>query len=322
MNVELIQNLLINSGFKGVTMHRANFLGRRCYIKPEPFKVYSGLTGALEASTFKGDILARRLISWREMQVQTFGTVDKADANLSSMGDFGTYLHEALVEIWQTQSYDFEAEKAREFFMESDKKLGIPHNEAVVTQKVFEVHKGIAALMQFVYDEISDILAIETMCYSDEYSIATPVDLVGVMKDGKKVALNMKTSKQISDHQLNQTAIEAWMWNQTYENNKVEYTGVWRAKDWTITKKPTYEVKLMNGDEVNTKLKVILPKLRACLADPESTYASFDREVRIFTGKIKLGEAPKIVTKTIEQAFEERMAEQDKEQESIRFSIQ
>jgi hypothetical protein len=78
----------------------------------------------------------------------------------------------------------------------------------------------------------------------------------------------------------------------------------------------------MNGDEVNTKLKVILPKLRACLADPESTYASFDREVRIFTGKIKLGEAPKIVTKTIEQAFEERMAEQDKEQESIRFSIQ
>lgn len=310
INVELIQNLLINSGFKGETMHRANFVGRRCYIRPEPFKVYSGLTGALEASTFKGDIAARRLTSWREMQVQTFGTVDKADANLNAMADYGTFLHEALVEIWRDQMYEFNAEKAREYFMESDKKLGIPHNESVVTQKVFEVHKGIAALMQFVYDEITDIVAIETMCYSDDYSIATPVDLVGVLKDGKKVALNMKTSKQISDHQLNQTAVEAWMWNQTYENHKVDYTGVWRPKDWVITKKPTYEVKLMDGNEINERLKIVLPKLKACLADPDSTYAKFDREVRIFTGTIKLGEAPKIVTKTIQQAFEESQREQ------------
>ena len=39
------------------------------------------------------------------------------------------------------------------------------------------------------------------------------------------------------------------------------------------------------------------------MANPDSTYANFDREVRIFTGKIKLGEAPQIVTKTIKQAF-------------------
>jgi hypothetical protein len=265
--------------------------------------VFSGVTGALEASTFKGDIAARRLTSWREMQVQTFGTVEKADAALDAMADFGTYMHEALVEIWQTQMYDFNSEKTREWFMESDKKLGIPHNEAVVTQKVFEAHKAIAALMQFCYDEVADITAIETMCYSEHYKIATPVDLVGVLKDGKKVSLNMKTSKQISDHQLDQASMEAMMWNSTYPDHQVDYTGIWRPKDWNISKKPTYEFKLLGSKEIGERLAMILPRLTACMANPDSTYANFDREVRIFTGKIKLGEAPQIVTKTIKQAF-------------------
>ena len=308
MNSELIQNLLTSSTFRGVTMHRANFIGRRCYILPEPFTVFSGLTSAISASTFKGDVNERRLDSWRQMQVQTFGTVDKADANLDSLAAFGTSVHEAIVEVWQEQSYNFDTERMREYFMESDKKLGIPHSEGVVNQKVFEFHKAVAALMQFFHEEVTDVLAVECMTMLPQYFISTPVDLVCTLKNGKRVALNIKTSSAINDHHLNQASMEYEMWNATYPDFAVEMAGIIRPKDWKIDKTPTYDLKLMKPDECRERAIKVQSKMMACLMDSDSTYANFNKQTRIFTGKIKLGEAPKIVTKTIEEAFIESQA--------------
>jgi len=305
MNKELIANLLTKSDFRGVLMYRANFIGRRCYILPEPFTVFSGLTGAISASTFKGDVNERRLDSWRQMQVQTFGTVDKADANLDSLAAFGTSVHEAIVEVWQEQSYNFDTERMREYFMESDKKLGIPHSEGVVNQKVFEFHKAVASLMQFFHEEVQEVLAVECMSMLPEYFLATPIDLVCTLKNGKRVSLNIKTSSQINDHHLNQAAMEREMWNVTYPDYQVEQSGIIRPKDWKIDKVPTYDLKLMKADECDERVKKMKMKLFACLQDEDSTYTNFNKQTRIFEGKIKLGEAPKIVTKTIEQAFME-----------------
>lgn len=290
-------------------MHRANFNGRRCYILPEPFEVFSGLTSAIAASTFKGDVNEKRLDSWRLMQVQTFGTVEKADSNLDSLAAFGSAVHEAIVEIWQEQSYDFNAEKMREYFIESDKKLNIPHNEGVVNQKVYEFHKSVASLMQFLYDEVSDVLAVECMTMLPQYRISTPVDLVCTLKNGKRVSLNIKTSSAINDHHLNQAAMEYEMWNHTYPEHAVEMSGIIRPKDWRIDKGvPTYDLKLMKPDECRERAAKVQSKMMACMQDEDATYANFNKQTRIFTGKIKLGEAPKIVTKTIEEAFIESQA--------------
>ncbi|MBL0317471.1 MAG: hypothetical protein IPP69_17570 [Flavobacteriales bacterium] len=304
MNIELIQNLLTQSQFRDILMYRANF-GRRSYIKPQPFKVYSGLTGGMSASTFRGDMADKRLDSWKKTQVEIYGSVEKADAMLESMAYFGSAVHEALVDIWNSQCFEFDSDKAREMFMESDRRLGLTHNESLVSQKVLEYHMAIASLMQFIYDEVSDILAIETMAICEELILATPIDLTCTLKDGRRVSLNIKTSSQINDHHLNQAAMEAVMWNETYPEYQVVGSGIIRPKSWKLDKVPTYDLKIMKMDEVNERARIMRKKMIACLEDPESSYANFDQRERIFTGKIKLGEAPKIVTKTIEQAFVE-----------------
>lgn len=310
INVELIQNLLSNPKFRGNLMYRANFNSRRCYIQPEPFEVFSGLTSAISASTFKGEMGEKRLDSWRQKQVEIFGSVEKADANLDSLADFGTKLHSAIVEIWENQSYDFSADKAREMFMESDKALGIPHHEGVISQKVLEFHKGVASMMQFFYDEVSDVLAVETMATYPSLRLATPIDLICTLKNGKRVALNIKTSSAINEHHLNQAAMEYVMWNHSYgEDYPVEASGIIRPKSWKIDKTPTYDLKLMKPDECMERATKVKAKMMACMMDEDSTYANFNKQTRIFTGKIKLGEAPKIVTKTIEEAFIESQME-------------
>lgn len=303
IETELIQNLLKDSSFKGIVLHRAQFQGRRCYINPDPFKVYSGLTSAMEAATFKGNMEAKRLDSWRLDQVAQMASVEKHEQHMDAMATFGTKTHEALVDIWRTKEFVFDQEAAREYFMESDKKSGIPHNEGTVTKRVFAFHKAICSLMQFVYDEVSEIIAIETMACSDQYSISTPCDVIYRDKKGVLCNVNIKTSNQIGEHHRNQVALEKWLWNTTYENDQVQKTGVLRFKDWLITKVPTYELEFVKDDaeRVNNWLR----KFDCVLAEESSTYANFNKQTRIFEGKIKLGEAPKIVTKTIEQAFME-----------------
>lgn len=304
MNVELIQNLLKGSVFKGENVKRINYLGRRAYVAETPFRVYSGLTSAMDSATFKGDMSARRLSTWKESMIEKFASIEKFDQFMDATADAGTALHEALVDIWNDQMYEFNEEKAREMFMESDKKIGIEHDESLIRQRVLTYHKNVASLMQFVHDEMSDIIAIEVCAYSDEYKICTPLDIVYKDKKGVMCAVNMKTSKQISDHQIDQVSFEKYLWNTCYPDYKVEKTGVFRPQDWRLKKGvPTYELKFVS--DADERVDLMQKRFKACMADPNSTYANFDKTDTYFTGKIKLGEAPKIVTKTIEQAFVE-----------------
>jgi hypothetical protein len=304
METEIIQNLLKDSSFKGITMHRVNYNGKRAYIRPEPFKVYSGLTGAIESATFRGDMDSRRITKWREAQIEQFGSVEKHSQHMDAMADFGTYLHMALVEIWNKKEYTFDQDAAREWFMQSDKENGIEHNELSMNMRVFEHHKAVCSLMQFVHDEVSEIIAIETMACSDQYSIATPCDIIYKDKKGIVCNVNMKTSNQIGEHHKNQVSIEKFLWNTTYPELQVQKTGVWRGKDWMLAKGvPTYELVFVPDDAERTNM--ILRKFDCVLSDPSASYDNFKRETRVFTGTIALGEKPNIAVKTIEQAFME-----------------
>ena len=159
--------------------------------------------------------------------------------------------------------------------------------------------------MQFVYDEVSEIIAIETMACSNEYKIATPLDVVYRDKKGVLCNVNIKTSSQIGNHHRNQVSFEKYMWNLTYPEMQIEKTGIIRPKDWKIDKVPTYELEFVKDDA--ERVASLCEKFGCVLRDPDASYDAFRRETRVFTGEIELGGKPQIAIKTLQEAFEESM---------------
>ncbi len=311
---ESIYNLIQCDKFTSITMERMRYIEKRLYVTPEPFKVYSGLTGALDAATFKGNRGAKRLGKWRDKMRAELGA-EGQEAYLNSMADFGTLCHEALVRIKQYGFLDwsFEQEYAAQFFEASAKKHDIYPNRNVISSQVFEYCKAAASLLQFVHDNVIEIYAIETMALSDELQIATPIDLVCRVKEKKgerTVALNIKTSEQFGAHHYDQVAVEMHLWNNTYPDFKVDATGLLRPKDWSQKKGvPTYEYELMDADDQKNTFEKIRSRLLLCMSDPECTYLNYPTELPVFDGITKAGEAPKIVVKTLEQLYKEYQEE-------------
>lgn len=304
---EKIENLWAQ-GIKTITMHRINYGNRRLYVTPLPFKVFSGLTGALSAATFKGNQDGKRLDKWRDTFVDTYGR-DMQEAYLQSTADFGTLVHEALVSIWKNKSLDwkYEQEYAYNFFVESAKKNGLVPNDNVVRAQVYEYCKAAASIMQFVYDEVQEIYSIEGMCKSDVLEIATPIDLTCKLKDGRIVTINIKTSSQIGAHQLEQCAVEMLMWNETYKDCQASHTGILRPKAWKEKKGiPTYEFELLKPEECQQITADAVERLMLVKKNSNSTYLNYPKEISIFEGVSKLGEQPKIITKSLEQIFNEK----------------
>lgn len=307
---EEIRNLIVTEKFQDIIMERMRFIEKRLYCEKEPFKVYSGLTGALEAATFKGNRGAKRLGKWRDKMRAELG-VEGQEAYLNSMADFGSALHQALVRIKREGMLDWSDEQdyAYQFFEASAKANGINPNFNVIRSQVFDFCKAAAALLQFVYDNVIEIYAIETMCKCDELQIATPLDLVCLVKEKKgesRVSINIKTSEQFGLHHFEQVAVEMYLWNKTYPDFQVDKTGLWRSKDWLIKKGiPTYEFELMEGQDQIDTCEAARKRLLMCLSDPETTFMNFPTEVPSFSGVTKAGEAPKIITKSLEEIFNE-----------------
>jgi hypothetical protein len=307
---EKIHNLIVTDKFQDISMERIKFIEKRLYASKEPFKVYSGLTGALDAATFKGNRGAKRLGKWRDKMRAELG-VEGQEAYLNSMADFGTLTHECLVRIKKNGYLDWQDEQdyATQFFENSAKKNGITPNFNVIRSQVFEYNKAAASLLQFVYDNVIEIYAIETMAKSDELQIATPIDLVCKVKEKKGeriVSLNIKTSEQFGAHHWDQVAVEMYLWNNTYPDFQVDATGLLRPKDWNQKKgMPTYEYELLEASEQTKLLQSIAHRLRICLVDSESSYMNFPTELPSFSGITKAGEAPKIITKTLEEIYNE-----------------
>ena len=309
--VSKIENLLKTSAVKTITMYRMNFDGKRAYVTTEPFNVYSGLTGALSAATFKGNIESKRIGKWRDKMIASLGGQEAQEGYLQTLADFGTLTHSALVTIKNEGKLDWalEQDQAYAYFENSAKENGIIPNTGVIRSQVFDYCKAIAAILQFCYDNVTEIYAIESMCKSDELMIATPIDFCASIKTKEgdvKMSVNLKTSSQIGNHHREQVSVEKYLWNQTYPDFQMDKTAVLRNKDWSLKKGiPTYEFEVLDKETENKFLTNALDRLRICKADQNSTYYNFKSEVQLFTGITKLGEAPKIETKTLEALFKE-----------------
>ncbi len=306
--IEQIDNLL-TTGIKTIAMHRLNVGNKRVYVTTEPFKVYSGLTGALTASTFQGNIEAKRLNKWRDKMVDSLGR-EGQESYLNSMADFGTLTHEAILSIWKNKNLDwkYEQEYAHKFFTESAKQNGLIPNEGIIRSQIFEYCKAAASLLQFIFDNVVDIYAIEGMAKHDILEIATPIDLCCKLKDGRVVTLNIKTSAQIGDHQREQCAIEKLLWNTTYPDCQAISTGILRPKDWSQKKGiPTYEFELLDEKTEIEMREDAVKRLMLTKSNEKSTYLNYPKSIAVFSGITKLGESPKIESRTLEQLFTENI---------------
>lgn len=307
---EEIKNLI--TGFDTIRMERIKFIERRLYIERTPFKVYSGLTGALAAATFNGNVESKRLGKWRDAMRKELGSQERQEAYLQMMADFGSLTHECLVRIHQNGKLDWKEEQdyAFEFFNQSAINNGITPNYNVTRKQVFDYCKAAASLLQFVYDNVVKIYSIEGMCKDEELEIATPLDFVCRIKKEKKgevdVSLNIKTSEQFSDSHREQVAVEKYLWNRTYPDLHIEKTGLLRAKDWSQKKGlPTYEMELLDEATETELLTDTLNRLRICKASKKATYVNYEKETPVFTGITVAGEPPKIEMKTLEQLLTE-----------------
>jgi len=305
-DVEKIIDLTGSAQYK--KLFRINYNGKRLYVQTEPFAYYSGLTGALSAATFAGDPGKMFLKSWREGFIDNFG-IEKTNSYVEATADFGSLVHAALVRIKENGALDWNEERdiAEEEFKNTMLKSG-SINLSVVRRMVYDYQKHVGALMQFIYERVDKIHAIEVPAIWEELKIATPIDIVCSCRqtpkgDFEETTVNIKTSSQISPSHMEQIACEMHMWNLTYDNREAEFTAILRTKDWVENKTPTFEYKSLNYMEASDKAGEVFKRLWLCLNSP-STYFP-DPTSKKFTGVSKLGEMPTIEITGIEDEFAE-----------------
>ena len=302
-DIEIIENMLKIGKFN--KMFRINHGGLRLYIQEKPFGYYSGLTGALEAATFSGDKDKKRLKGWREGMIDSFGKKN-ADNFLNMTADFGTLLHTAAVTIKQEGKIDWNEEKDRayEYFIMAYKTKHLEPDLRVIKLMVYEYQKHVASMLQFFYERVQEVYAIEVPAKVEHLKIATPIDIYCKCKqtdkgEFKNTTVNIKTSSQIFKHHYEQVAMEFHMWNETYGG--AECTGIMRTKNWTEGKKPTFEYKYLDKEEAS-KLNVnSLKRLELCLMSDASYFP--EPTNKSFTGVTEIGEQPEIITKSLEEEW-------------------
>jgi hypothetical protein len=305
--IETIENMLKIGNY--LKMFRVNFNGLRLYIKETPFTYYSGLTGALSASMFSGNQDKRRLDKWRTSMIDSFGEKNTNDF-VEFTADFGHLLHAAAVTIKDNGciNWNEEKDKAFEYFVNMYKKKFLEPDIKVIKKQTYEYQKHVASLMQFHYDMVQEVYAIETPAIWEGLKIATPIDEFCKCRQTPKgdfanTTINFKTSSAINKHQMNQVACEMTMWNETY-NEKADFTAIMRTKDWIEGKIATYEYKYMDK-EMATKLALKCSnRLALCLDDEESTYYPSPIN-KSFNGITKIGQQPIIVSKNLQEEWAE-----------------
>lgn len=284
------------------SLHRVNYEGKRLYVQSNPFRYFSGLTGALSAATFKGDPEARRLEGWRKGMIDSFGA-KRTDEYVTATADFGTLLHMALVRIKDNGKIDWkdEADIAAGHF------AGM-FTDQVLRQTIFEYQKHVASLLQFIYERVTKIHAIEVPAIWNGLAIATPIDLVCECRSTPKAdpvttTVNIKTSSQISAGHIEQVSCELVMWNETYPEQEAQVTAIMRTKDWTEGKTATYELKYLPKGEAEVIAWTAANRLRLCLDSPASYLPS--PTSKHFRGETKLGDQPEIILTDLEAEWAE-----------------
>lgn len=306
-DVEKIENLIKIGNYD--KMYRINHNGSRMYIKESPFMYYSGLTGALTNATFKGNPEEKRLTGWRNSMINSFGEKSTNDY-VEMTAEFGTLLHAALVGIQKTGGvvWNEERDKAYECFLAAYNKRRIEPDYRTIRRMTFEYQKHIGSMLQFIYDRVQEIYAIEVPARWEELKIATPIDLFCLCRqtpkgDFSKTTINLKTSSGISNHQFEQVACEFRMWNETYPDDMASNTAILRTVDWSEGKPPTYEYKYLNHLDAHVLSFDAEKRLTICLGSSSSYYPNPIN--KYFEGETKAGELPLIVFKSLEEEWVE-----------------
>lgn len=306
-NLEEVRDL---TGNHDLRLFRINFNGQRLYINHDPFTYYSGLTGALEAATFKGDNGERSLKTWREKLIE-FYSRREVNHFVETTAEFGTLVHEALLFIKENGKIDwsYEADKAEAMFEDQLMKMSIFPDPKFIRDSVFEYCKHVASMLQFVHERVEEIYAIECPVISQGLKIATPVDLVCKCRQtpkgtAEKTVINVKTSNQITPHHLEQVACELVFWNETFPGELCEYSAILRTKEWRDGKAPTFDYKYQDIGQSIELHENASQRLKLCLQHPDSSYYP-EPTYRRFTGETNLGEAPEIQVISLQEEWGE-----------------
>jgi len=239
--------------------------------------------------------------------IDSFGAKNANDF-LEMTADFGTLLHMALVTIKKNGCINWEEEKdiAMNYFVECYRAKLLEPNVKVIKQQVYDYQKHVASLMQFVYEMVENIYAIETPAKWENLRIATPIDLFCSCRqtpkgDYKPTTINLKTSSAISKHHFEQISCEMVMWNETYPESRAEYTAILRTKDWTEGKTPTFEYKYLNGEQVQEIALNAARRLELCLGSEASYF--YEPKNKSFSGVTRVGDVPVIEIKTLQEEW-------------------
>jgi len=220
--------------------------------------------------------------------------------------DFGTLLHMATVTIKEKGciNWNEEKDKAFEYFVNCYREKFLEPDLKVIKKQTYEYQKHVASLLQFCYERVHEIFAIETPTKWESLKIATPIDMYCSCRQTEKgvfslTTINLKTSSQISKSQMEQVACEMHMWNETY--GSADFTAILRTKDWTEGKTPTYEYKYINSEDAEKVAFLCGQRLKLCM-DSDASY--FQSPVnKEFSGITKIGEQPVIISKTLEEEW-------------------
>lgn len=298
--VEKVKDL---TGKSDLVLYRINYRGRRIYIRPDPFAYYSGLTGAIEASTFRGDPGYKQIDRWRNRMIDMYNKRE-TDAYVQTTAEFGTLVHESLVYIKEHGKIDWglERDKAEAMFTDQLMKVNLIPDPKFISDAVFEYQKHVASVMAFIDERVEEIYHIEVPAIWEDVKIATPIDLVCKCRQTPKgkaedTVINVKTSSQITDHHIEQVAAEMHIWS--LSNVPVSYSAILRTKDWKS--KPTYGYKSLYFEDVAHIIHLLYDRMEICLNTKASYYP--DPVYPSFVGETKVGETPQIINKNLEEEW-------------------
>lgn len=302
--VTLIRDLTDNKDFQKAW--RINWRGMRLYVFTEPFRYYSGLTGALHAIQFRGEY-NHVDDEWKPKMIDEIGRRGVKEF-VQFTADSGTLLHEALLTIKETGGIDWglERDKVEDSFKQQFIDKQMEPNWSIIDLMIKRHCNKVSSVLQFIYDRVEDIYGIETICRSDELKIATPIDLICKAKPIKSktfhnCTLNLKSSDHVYTDHIQQVATELIMWNGTYQDYHCEYTGILRPKEGMGN---TYELKTFDVGEALAFHEDRLEDFKLCLKRAKSTYYP-QPTFKAYDGFTKAGEQPKIITRTLEEQWGE-----------------
>lgn len=176
---------------------------------------------------------SKYLVDWREAMIEKLGK-ENTKKYVGSTADYGTMLHvlfgmflkNGKITIFEIEEYitDFHNGK-----MDSD----------ILRLQIRKMKKDMSCLVQYAYENIQTLLAIEIAVWDCNLRLATQIDIIVRDKSSKVISLNVKSGEKSYDTHAKQCAIESLLLKSTIPNLALDDYGTLHPKDYK-KQKPTY----------------------------------------------------------------------------------